>query len=154
MNNTTSSSRLSERISVPCTPELKRTIQQRAAACHQTESEYIRRLIETASINNQPSISDEALKRMLFAYYSEQQADRQDFARIIREVKILLFEITKQYENYTSNLNSVFTVLMKLIETLSADLEARAVTRSRFYYWRYSDTFKDNNILSEISRKP
>lgn len=153
MNYTTSTSRLTERISVPCTPALKRMIQQRAAACQQTESEYIRRLIETASINNQPSLSDEALKRMLFAYYNEQQEDRKDFNKAIGEIENSLYQITLKFENYTSNLNGVFTILIRLIETLAADLEARAVTRSRFYYWRYSETFKDSNILYEPSHK-
>lgn len=153
MNFATSSTRLTGRISVPCTPELKRMIQRRAAACNQTESEYIRRLIEKASIDNQPSLSDEALKRMLFAFYSEQQADRKDFDKAISEINDGLYQITQNFENYRYNINGVANVLMRLIETLSADLEARAVTRSRFYYWRYSETFKDSNILYEFPQK-
>lgn len=129
-------------------------IQRKAATCHQTESEYIRHLIQTAQADDQPSISEEMLARKLYALYVEQQADRNDFHRISQSLESELAKINSRYQHYYSDgINNVCQILINLIRTLSFELEARAVARSRYYYWQHVNIFKDSNILTNVPPK-
>lgn len=149
MDILTANSNMTRRISVPCTPELKQRIQQEASACHLTESEYIRRLIENASVANRPSLSDENLKSTLRALYMQQKEDRQYFETVTSKLLAEIHRLPQPAKGYNAYdyINTLSATLVSQIRMMSYELEGHATARSHFYYYKYFNAFKNSDIL-------
>lgn len=160
MQNTLSTSRMTARISVPCTEELKKKIQDNAQKAQMTESEFIRRVLEnnTAAFA-QPTNIDEKVRRNLCALYRDQVSERErisnDFSTLIRTYNALCKKIDYVIDNgYLSRhyeteyiLKPMLILLLQQIQNLEAQYTSNAECRLRYYYNIYRDNYNDQDIL-------
>lgn len=149
MNTLPATNRLTSRISVPCTPEMKKRLQENAQKAQLSESEYIRRIVENNTNSLEPASIDEATRRALAAVYHQQLTDYEHLKELFEKTGQELSRIDNMLYD-PGNLRDLRRLKDTLFGLLSVYLntyKARSEDRLQFYCDVYANNYKTLDLL-------